>query len=631
MDNNRISFIICSNDEIQQKRCISYINALKVPDTMVCEIITVEDSMGVCHAYEQAMLKSDARYKVYLHHDTYIINRDFIEDMLACFARHERAGMLGMIGRKNFSNRECLYQNEHFGALIENRSNDTMTYFNYSQDMDEKVLHIDGLLMMTCVDIPWRDDVFHGWHLYDVSQSLEMDRKGYEIYVPYMKEPWVIHDCGALSVDDYDSDRDKAIEIYSEYFDKKRIYAEYAKTLAGIISRKCNTFEQLNVKEVEGAIMLPLKDIRKNITDYSPYEGGVCTKEGDFAAGSAILQRRFACNAAYEFNYDTVIKSDETVVFGGVFYHHFGIMLLLSLTRFWWIVKNRKLPYRIAFLLEPGNSADAENHLKRIIDLLHIPMEQYLIVDKPTEFSKVIIPDETLISADEAVNIKYMDIYHYIRDSIISEYGYCDVKKLYLSRSRYIKFNNKCDGINEEYYENFYKKRGFTILHPEEMPLEEQIRYIASADEIVSTYGTLSHMASLFMKENSSQIMLLRTQYIDNWFPIQATLLNMKAIDWFIVEAAKNPYPSLHDGGAFLYCPTDYFKAFIKDCAVIYDDSELEVTISDDNIKKYMIRWLEAYSSPWAFKRLSHPDLFPVLQSLCYMTTGKILDKNDYT
>ena len=629
MDDNKIAFIICSNDEIQQKRCISYINALKVPDKMVCEIITVDDSEGLCHAYEQAGLKSDARYKVYLHHDTYIVNRNFIADMLACFSRHKRAGMLGMIGRKNFINRECLYQNEHFGALVENRGNDTITYSHYSRKMDEKVLHIDGLLMMTCVDIPWRDDIFHGWHLYDVSQSLEMDRKGYEIYVPYMKEPWVIHDCGKLSVDDYASDRDKAIEIYNEYFDKKRIYTEYAGTFAGVLSRNYNTSEQLNAKAVENAIILPLKDVRKNITDYSSYEGGVCTKEGDFIAGSAITQRRFSCNRAYKFNYDTVTKSDETVIFGGVFYHHFGVMLLLSLTRFWWIIENIKLPYKIAFLLEPSKKADAENHLKKIMDLFHIPTERYVIVDVPTEFSNIIIPDETLSSVEE-VNIKYMEIYDFLRDSIISEYGYCDVKKLYLSRSRYIKFNKKCDGINEEYYENFYKKRGFTILHPEELSLQEQIRYIASADEIVSTYGTLAHMASLFMKEKSSQIILLRTQYIDSWFPIQAAIFNMKIIDWYIVEASKNPYPSLHDEGAFLYCPTHYFKAFLEDCAVAYDDSELVVTISDDNIKKYMIRWLEAYVSPWAFKRLSRPDLFPVLQSLYYMATRKILDINDY-
>ena len=630
MDSKKVAFIICSDKEIQLKRCISYINELNVPSGIKTEIITLQDSMGLCHAYNKAMGRTNAMFKVYLHHDTYIINRDFIEDMILCFKRHPKAGMLGVIGRKNFANRERLYQNRHYGTLLETGGEQEILYNRYSEKSDEKVLHIDGLLMMTCVDIKWREDLFQGWHLYDVSQSLEMDRAGYEIYVPYMDTHWVVHDCGRYNLDGYEKARDKAIETYKEYFGKKRIYTEYAYKFAYEIGARYAVCTDPGVSKVRFAVILPLKDVRKNAFDYSSYEGGICDRDGNFIAGSVSAKRRFCSHSAYKVKDDEISRIDEIVVFGGVFYHHFGVMMLLSLTRFWWITENQETPHRIAFLLEPGDSPLARSNLDTVLELLNIPKEKILVVDRPTEFSEVIIPEESFFEKFDGVNRKYIEVFNYIRDKIISTYGPVGVEKLYLSRSRYHKGNQICDGINEEYYEQFYKRRGYTVIHPQELSIKEQIRYIASAKEIVSTYGTLAHLVSLFSSCGAKQTMLLRTQYIDDWFYAQAAILSLKEIDWYIVEAAHNPYPSSHDGGAFLYCPTDYFRAFLDAEEITYDEGELETTLTNDDIKRYMIRWLEAFSLPGNFARLHKPEMFPVLQSLYYLFTKKKLDEKDY-
>ena len=42
-----------------------------------------------------------------------------------------------------------------------------------------EVKGIGGLIMITQYDIPWRDDIFDGWHFYDASQSIEFIRKGF--------------------------------------------------------------------------------------------------------------------------------------------------------------------------------------------------------------------------------------------------------------------------------------------------------------------------------------------------------------------------------------------------------------------------------------------------------------------
>lgn len=218
-ERNKVAFIICTNDPEQYDDCVSYIRRLTVPDKMRTEVIPIRGAAGLCSAYQRGMRCSDAAYKVYLHHDTCLINRNFIPDMLACFERHPNAGMLGMIGRKDFSNRRLLYQNELFGALYETWIDQTVLYHRYTAREDERVLYLDGLMMMTRVDLPWREDLFDGWHLYDVSQSLEMIRAGYELWIPYMETPWALHACGSLCLDGYQRLRDRAIAEYREFFD----------------------------------------------------------------------------------------------------------------------------------------------------------------------------------------------------------------------------------------------------------------------------------------------------------------------------------------------------------------------------------------------------------------------------
>ena len=75
-----ICFIICTNDPVYAKECIYYIDHLKVPEGMQIDVLTVEEAKSLTAGYNEAMKYSRAKYKVYLHHDTFIVNPDFIRD-----------------------------------------------------------------------------------------------------------------------------------------------------------------------------------------------------------------------------------------------------------------------------------------------------------------------------------------------------------------------------------------------------------------------------------------------------------------------------------------------------------------------------------------------------------------------
>ena len=52
------------------------------------------------------------------------------------------------------------------------------------RDAYMEVEAIDGFMMITSVDIPWREDIFKGWDFYDISKSRDMIRYGKKVVVP---------------------------------------------------------------------------------------------------------------------------------------------------------------------------------------------------------------------------------------------------------------------------------------------------------------------------------------------------------------------------------------------------------------------------------------------------------------
>ncbi len=81
----------------------------------------------------------------------------------------------------------------------------------------EKVQAIDGLIMITQYDIEWREDLFKGWHFYDVSHSLEFQKAGYEVGVPKQISTWCLHDTRKPNMIGYEENRNILVQNYQNY------------------------------------------------------------------------------------------------------------------------------------------------------------------------------------------------------------------------------------------------------------------------------------------------------------------------------------------------------------------------------------------------------------------------------
>ncbi len=90
MNNDKICFITCVNDERLYEECLVYINSLDIPKNFSIETVALRGADSIASAYNKAMRETDSKYKVYLHQDAFIINKNFIYDILEIFKKKYR-------------------------------------------------------------------------------------------------------------------------------------------------------------------------------------------------------------------------------------------------------------------------------------------------------------------------------------------------------------------------------------------------------------------------------------------------------------------------------------------------------------------------------------------------------------
>lgn len=215
LDEHKFCFIICTNDELQLQESILYLSLLHIPEGYQTELITITDAASMTAGYNEGMRASDAKYKIYLHQDSFIVETFFLDKLLELFQRNEQIGMIGTLGARHLSEDGIIWHSERCGNVYLLNQHEGSNIQVLKQSCQE-VAALDGVLMATQYDLPWREDIFCGWHFYDISQCMEFRRAGYKIAVPAQAKNWVIHSCGICSLLHYEEDRLLLLETYPE-------------------------------------------------------------------------------------------------------------------------------------------------------------------------------------------------------------------------------------------------------------------------------------------------------------------------------------------------------------------------------------------------------------------------------
>ena len=383
---------------------------------------------------------------------------------------------------------------------------------------------------------------------------------------------------------------------------------------------------QCDYRIIENGYILPLRVIQStSSTANKLYTGGVQSESGKFIAGHR-RDKNESLNMSIVSTYpigEKVSYDDRMVVYGGILIDIFGHCITEVLSRLWYIIEyNKDLP--IVFLTLDLNK-EIPDYFFRMMDLLGVNREHIIILKEIVQYKKVIVPDQAFVLY-EGFNKKMMMVYNKMNSmaSHICQRDKGNNGKIYLSRSRFI----KKDCFNEEWFENFYRNRGYEIIYPETLPLHEQIVTIAQANEIVCTAGTLSHLL-LFATEGTKATILLRKNE-DAALAPQFIINQMKQIDARWVDVSYNILPTTHASGVFFIGPTEEFKDYLCSEKIEFDEDEIKIDFNDNVLWQYIQAWLSRYSKKcYAYNRLKDTDFFDFVNNMYSTINRKSLSRED--
>ena len=203
-DNGKVCFITCVNDERCYEEALLYLAHLEVPDNVQVEYVALRDAASMASGYNQGMHASQAKYKIYLHQDVFLLRKNIIQEILTIFKDFPEFGMVGLAGCGTLPKSCCWGEaSNKYGCIAHALQPEYTSVSRYGKGPKNfaTVAAVDGLFIATQYDILWREDLFKGFHFYDISQSLEFQKAGYKIAVPNQDEPWCFHACGVKELD----------------------------------------------------------------------------------------------------------------------------------------------------------------------------------------------------------------------------------------------------------------------------------------------------------------------------------------------------------------------------------------------------------------------------------------------
>ena len=190
-DAKKIAVIVARHGEELTQDLLMSIRLLEQPEGFTMELVEVEGKAGMAAAYGQAMEASAAKYKIYLDERVRILDSHLLVRIVHLFETHVDLGVLGISGTKLLPpDGIAFHSTRRIGSLRLGEDARTVSWGTILGEAED-VLVVDGFLMATQIDLPWRGDLFRGGAFFDAAQCLEFRRQGLRSAVLGQDEPLV--------------------------------------------------------------------------------------------------------------------------------------------------------------------------------------------------------------------------------------------------------------------------------------------------------------------------------------------------------------------------------------------------------------------------------------------------------
>ncbi len=214
---------------------------------------------------------------------------------------------------------------------------------------------------------------------------------------------------------------------------------------------------------------------------------------------------------------------------------HFGHTLLEGIARIYPYLDKKYKNCKFVFCDWGRNPIKSYGY--KLLELFGIKQDQIIILKKTTRFRNVVVP-EADFEIPSTASVEFIKTFEKIAKSVPK----CDTyDKIYLSRTA----TGERKTFGEEQIEYIFEQNGYKIIHPEQLPLEQQIGIMRDCRQLAGLAGTALHL-SAFMPSGGTVIQLKRqTQIADN-LDTQHAINCARGLDTILICASVEPVPTPH-------------------------------------------------------------------------------------
>ena len=285
----------------------------------------------------------------------------------------------------------------------------------------------------------------------------------------------------------------------------------------------------LGVTNVRNAYVIMSKQCHEGFLD-----GGIMTDFMEYVPQSAYLEN-WSCG--YEFIPDEIKLKGDGCIYLGLFNTCYGHAITDTLKKLWYLetTECKKLiakGYEPVFLT--GFNFDLPLWNKRILELAGINMQEITHLRQNKFYKHIVIPDNSTIYENDCryYTETFETIINKIKESAANTMAFHQQypSKLYFTRSA-IHYPNHRE-IGEKRIERVFKEKGYEIISPEKLPIEEQVCMLMKCTHFAATEGSCAHGA-IFVSPHTKVCVLRKADYVNKNQPMitQLTKSNTTYID----------------------------------------------------------------------------------------------------
>lgn len=195
-------------------------------------------------------------------------------------------------------------------------------------------------------------------------------------------------------------------------------------------------------------------------------------------------------------------RISEPCIYGEMLFGHFGHALTEVPARLWAFQLDELKKFKIAFFpsdnLKKVDFREWPEWLHDFLRSLDIDIEsQILLISEPTVFDNLLVPSK--ISPIGLNNgAEYDQVMARSSDFLVklAKSTNSTSSKIFLSRSRLKTGRRSLPQVVAQSLERIFIRHGFDIIHPQELPLPEQVRLIRNATYIAGVTGSQMHLGA---------------------------------------------------------------------------------------------------------------------------------------